>query len=422
MSDPLRTRGYLHFDEPLPRSALETLVSAPHRVASWQFMPLLRTIVKSKRIKRKNKKTKEFEVKIKERPICYAAHRDAALYAFYARKLSFLYEGVLAADSLSDNVTAFRSATGKCNIHFASEAFEWIGEHKPCVALAYDICSFFDTLDHAVLKQKWCEVLGASSLGPDHYAIFRSLTRYAFVERDRVYKDFSISKYNPRANGRKRICSSEEFRNKVVASGYLDCNKNKIGIPQGTPISAVLSNIYMLDFDREIANIVEGYGGLYRRYCDDVLCVVPVEKVIDAKAAVESAVKRVKLEVQQEKLDERIFGVDDAEVKPLQYLGLTYDGSRVLLRPGGVARYYSKMRGGVRAIVAARGAVARKTGVEVSDVPIRRKRIYRLYSYAGKRNFITYAHRAAVITGFEEMKGQVVRHWSKLRDALRNSE
>lgn len=47
------------------------------------------------------------------------------------------------------------------------------------------------------------------------------------------------------------------------------------GIPQGIGISTLLSNIYMLPFDREISAFVNQHGGLYRRYCDDIMIIIP---------------------------------------------------------------------------------------------------------------------------------------------------
>jgi retron-type reverse transcriptase len=50
-----------------------------------------------------------------------------------------------------------------------------------------------------------------------------------------------------------------------------------MGIPQGSPISALLSNIYMFSFDKHMKNYVDSIGGKYFRYCDDMLLIVPSE-------------------------------------------------------------------------------------------------------------------------------------------------
>jgi hypothetical protein len=34
----------------------------------------------------------------------------------------------------------------------------------------------------------------------------------------------------------------------------------------------------MMDFDVAVARKVRAAAGLYRRYCDDMLCIVPLEK------------------------------------------------------------------------------------------------------------------------------------------------
>ncbi|WP_169085183.1 reverse transcriptase domain-containing protein [Paenibacillus sp. PL91] len=52
-------------------------------------------------------------------------------------------------------------------------------------------------------------------------------------------------------------------------------NNNNCGIPQGSAISAVLSNIYMLDFDKKIKCFVDEKQGLYMRHSDDFIIVLP---------------------------------------------------------------------------------------------------------------------------------------------------
>lgn len=417
-NDPLRARSYIHFDERPTRADLLKMVSDPIFVAKWQFLPLIQTTTKSKKIK--SKKGAKFNIKIKERPICYASHKDAALYAYYAEVLNKKYGAILSSEGLSECITAFRPDSGKCNIHFAQEAFEWIGCHMPCVALAYDVKSFFDSLDHQILKKKWREVLGTDVLNADHFSVFRSLTKSFRIDRDDVYKIFNISIHKPKANGRNRICSAAEFREKVVQGGMLKKIEN--GIPQGTPISAVLSNIYMLDFDRIVSKKIENFGGLYRRYCDDILCIVPTESRIATKKMIESAIHDVKLMLQMDKVVERDFEVGATIADPLQYLGLTFDGERILLRSAGIARYYSRMRGGVRNADVARSSAARKQGVVKNALSIKRKKLNERYSYLGNRNFLTYASRAAKITGESGIKRQVSKHWHRLNSYVKSQD
>ena len=418
-SDPLRPRSYLHFDERTPRSSLEALVTDPKTVASWQFLPLISLIVRKRKIRTKDKANRTFEIKTKDRPICYASHRDAALYAHYAAELSGRYENVLKEKGLSECITAFRPSTGRCNIHFALDAFRWIEKKRPCVALAFDISGFFDTLDHTILKRKWCEVLGIGSLPADSFSIFRSLTKFVTVDRDVVYSVFGISKNNPRAGGRLRICSAEDFRTKVVGAGFLAINGKSFGIPQGTPISAVLSNLYLLDFDEAVASQISEWGGLYRRYCDDILCVVPPEHEELARKLVEAEILKVKLNLQPDKVGRFEFRGDVKASPPLQYLGLTFDGEKVLLRSGGIGRYYARMRAGVRLAGDSRDRVAREMGMLPVDVPIKIGKLISRYGYAGERNFISYAHRASKISGDKGIKGQVSRHWPALKQAVK---
>lgn len=419
-ADPLRPRPYLHLDERIPREALLKLVSTPATVAKWQFLPLIVASVTTKKVRRD---ASGFQVKKKTRPICYASHRDAALYAYYSEQLTKRYEALLTARGLGEAVTAFRSGAGRCNVHFALDAFTWIEAHRPCTALAYDISGFFDALDHQLLKKKWSEVLGGDALPADHYSIYRSLTRHAKVEQVVLYALFGISRHAPKASGRKRICSPEQFRKLVVEGGYLKLNPDAKGIPQGTPISATLSNIYMLEFDERVANQVHAWGGFYRRYCDDVLCVVPPHRAAAAKALIEALVTEIKLEVQKEKLEECAFGPPGTSIqKPLQYLGLTFNGQKILLRSGSVGRFYSRLRKGVRMADIARSKAAKNAGLAKTGVSIKRGKLNRAYTFTGHQNFVSYAHRAAKIAKSAAIAGQIARRWSALDRAIRTRD
>lgn len=63
------------------------------------------------------------------------------------------------------------------------------------------------------------EVLGVSRLPDEHYAVFRSLTRFCWVDREEAYKALGISVHNPRGGfggkQRRRSCLPDAFRNVI---------------------------------------------------------------------------------------------------------------------------------------------------------------------------------------------------------------
>lgn len=410
-------RRYLHFDEPISPRAAESLATNPARVASWAFIPMLHWIIKARKVKRQDGGRLEKKPP-KNRPISYAGHKDAAIYAYYGYLIGQRYEVGIAALGIGDCVTAFREKAGRCNIDFAMEAFEWVRAKGECVALAFDIQGFFDNLDHLLTKAQWAKLLGVERLPDDHFAVFSSLTNYAYVDRVAVFKEFKISPYNPRANGRNRICSPEEFRKRVRGNGLIQKNSLKKGIPQGSPMSAVLSNVYMTEFDVAVALRVRAVGGLYRRYCDDMLCVVPPEHAAEIEAFVVAEIGRVKLDIQVEKTKRHHFQSNGSSVtvdQPLQYLGFTFDGRRALLRTSSVSRYYHKMRAAVSLAVQTKRKhdQIRKVRGEAEE-PLKRRKLNIRYSYVGRHNFISYALRAAKTMKEPAISKQVKPHWKKL--------
>jgi len=362
----------------------------------------------------------------KDRPISYAAHKDSAIYAYYGQLLGAGYEVCVREHGISDCITAFRESCNRCNIDFAQEAFEWIRKYGECVALAFDIKGFFDNLDHVVLKAMWCKILKMERLPADHFAVFRSLTKFAFVDRVAVFNEFDISPQNPRANQRKRICSPVEFRERVRGKHLIQTNKTAKGIPQGSPMSAMLSNIYMMDFDVAVAQKVQSVGGSYRRYCDDMLCIVPHESEKETEDFVMGEIAKVKLEIQSEKTKRHHFRLQGEKLavnEPLQYLGFIFDGRRVLLRTASVARYYRKMRAAVSlALQTKKKADALRAQHGEPKQPLKRRKLNIRYSYIGRHNFISYAIRAAKKMKEPAIRKQIKPHWKKLNAEVEKAQ
>ncbi len=399
-------RGYVHFDIRPSGHSLAKLVTDPDAVSRHAFLPFLRLDIKRNRIRRQGWR-KIWGVKTRE--IRYAAHVDSAIYAYYAFELSQRYEERLVKEGLQEEVIAFR-ALGRSNVDFAVDAFGWIESNSPCVALGFDVKDFFGSLKHELLKAQWCALLGVQRLPRDHYAVFRSITKYASVDLIAAREALGLSRSQLEAS--KRLCSATQFREILRPAGLISANKKAAGIPQGSPISALLSNVYMLPFDREVSKVVRELGGIYRRYCDDILIAVPLNSRSSAVSAVQEAIALAGLSLQDKKTVEAIFSGENQPEFP--YLGLVFNGRRTLLRGAGIAKYYVKMRGAVRQLRWATPPPGQKP-VQLQ----RRKKLlnaYTKHSPRNQRSFISYVRRSSALSGSEAPLRQISRHEKKFKD------
>lgn len=168
-----KQRGYLHFDIPVSLPHALDIVSNPNYIASHSFYPFINFTALSFKIK-KDPVNGSLQKSEKPRAIAYSSHIDSHIFAYYAATLEILYEIQIQNHDLHKNVLAFRKLN-KSNIEFAFDAFEQIRKRKDCSAVALDLSKFFDTLDHNLLKDAWCRLLGTEILPNDHYAVFKIL-------------------------------------------------------------------------------------------------------------------------------------------------------------------------------------------------------------------------------------------------------
>lgn len=441
-----KPRTYLHFDPPPAATSAEALATAPDRVARHAFYPFLGFSLTTPKVQKGA--SGEFIRKDKKRPIKLAAHMDAAIYAHYGRIIAEAYEAEVTARGLGECIIAFRrpSRPGQNNISFAHEVFEFIDHHRPCVAVGLDVEKFFDRLGHDVLKQCWQATLRLTRLPPDHFNLFKSLTDFTWVDRTAAYRAAGVSPHNPKPKDirRTRICSPQVFREKIRGAGLIWRNPEhaqRRGIPQGAPISALLSNIYMLEFDTAMQAAVSAHGGLYRRYCDDIVVVVPPSAQAEIEALAIAEITALELTINPSKTTRATFpagiGTLSANGDRTQFLGFDYDGVRTLIRASSLTRYYGKMRRGVQM---ARLTQRKHNKIEAAEgrppTGLKTRQLYIRYSYLIHRrfrrkesghdrqseNFITYAYRAAKTMGAPEIKRQVCSHLAKLKEAIRRAE
>jgi RNA-directed DNA polymerase len=412
-----KPRHYLHFDRPVGVKAAVMYVSDPNKVAEHSFYPFIRNTTVSRKIKY-HSVLRVFEVLEKLRPISYAAHMDSNIYAYYSSLLSLKYEEKLRAYGLHTSVLAFRSLDGQSNIHHANNAFQEIKARKECSVLCFDIEKFFDRLNHSILKRVWQEIIDEVKLPDDHYAVFKAITKYSCVSRVEAFKALGISIHNPTVVD-KRLCSAKEFRTLIRNNKLVAPNSDRYGIPQGSPISAILSNMYMLSFDRAILHHLSTTESVYYRYCDDIMIICPLGAEDDIEEFVGEEIKKISLNIQDKKTDIQQFIFDSfgklRARKPIQYLGFMFDGERTFIRPASLTRYYKKMkvRVGLAKKAKDRVNVLRRSRGE-ADKDLFLRAIYKGYTHLGRRNFITYGYRAAKIMNSKTIRQQLRGHWRKV--------
>lgn len=385
-----RLRSYAHFDKSLSKKEAEHLVSNPKRVAQHAFWPLIVSPLKSFSRKRVGTGGRR-EVRVKYRPIAYAAHSDSHIYAYYAKKLSFYLEKQYEKHlPCSEAVLAYRSfLPKKSNIDFAFEVFEYIRDKEECEVIAIDVKGFFDSLDPLLLKKAWQQLLGVTRLPEDHYAIFKACTRSHGISIPALRRIFKKKMRRRRGVSGAVVCSPSVFRSQVVPE--LEPVQNLVstikgesissslkGIPQGLPISAVLANLYMFEADRVLAKYMQCLGGRYQRYSDDILLVVPVGKGRDAEKALTKKLDQLQLKVQPTKTQRLLVShnlksglevrcASSYQKSVVSYLGFDFCGSFVSVRGSTISRFMIKA---VRAIKRAEIAALK------NKTPIKKRQLY----------------------------------------------
>lgn len=287
----LKLKNYPHFDAQMGEKKIKALVENPERVASHPFHPFLFFEEKYQPFRPSGKP-------VKTRPIRYACRSDSYIYSRYRHKLAVEYEKLLESKGLANSILAYRhipvnkeSDKGKSNIDFAKEVFDKIRELGNCVVVTADISSYFDSIDHNNLKSIWGRLIGQKILPADHYAVFKSLTAYSDVDYKELCRELGFFGEKQTHWGTRdgylvsrkelptQLCSNVEFRDilklrKAAGRPILNTNDESYGIPQGAPLSDVLANSYLIDFDSIVLSYVESLNGFYYRYSDDLLLIM----------------------------------------------------------------------------------------------------------------------------------------------------
>ncbi len=478
------------------KPSIESLVTNKEAIASHNFLPLIQIEKLEKRYRRisdHDEKKRGKKKTYKPRQLLMAAHIDANVYSFYSKQLADQYELKLDELGLRSEVTAYRSipidpkvetSKNRSTIHFAKEVFDQINSRGKSIAvLALDIKNFFPSLDHKWLKHAWKYVLDEPiSLPDDHFNVYKSVIRFSYVraidifkvfqneliaernlfKKDKYFRTKAVKRYAHIRN--HRVVSFCDVRkvNELRKLGLINANKferdeehlvltkRKRGIPQGLPISSILANIYMLPFDLMAKDLVSPHG-MYRRYSDDMVFVCEqgqedilletVNQLLDEMGLMQSNKKKQLFYFEpaengcmacKSKIgDEKSFRTGRA----FEYLGLQWDGNKILIKNGSLAKYYAKMFKSVN-----KGKFLTKYAKNNTRGEFFKAFRYRRYTFLGARrkmkyqekasrtgkravptfeydwgNFITYAFKANNVVGDNRIKQQIGRHFKILQ-------
>ncbi|WP_233284767.1 reverse transcriptase domain-containing protein [Agrobacterium tumefaciens] len=459
-------RRYPHFDPVIDAAEAEAIATNPARVVTHTFYPFLKYDEGWTQFAEKGKHGKR-----KDRPIRFAARLDSCIFSYYRYLLSAPYEAILQAERLSSSVIAYRripkpsGSGGQSNIDFALSAVQAIQTQGNCCTIALDISSFFETLDHNRLRSVWADLLGVSKLPADHFTVYRAITRYAFVDVVKAYTRLGYYGDKSDRNGKVKpgylkarkdipvqLCDGRTFREKIARSAtqtsIIEVNKLGMGVPQGAPLSDLLANAYLLEFDKYLRDTCDELGGCFFRYSDDILVIAPIsetdavqlEKEIRGAIATygrgllikeeKSAIHR--FDVQGDRQAVRTIKATDKDGKqmqnkPFEYLGFRYDGRCAYIRDKTMSNLHRKIASVCRATAIRQ--VKRYQGKPINDIMALTNVEKVIQAFGSVEDFhlkaadyrswtfTTYAKRASKTMGALGMP--IARQIGKLRAAIR---
>lgn len=410
MLDPknYEMKKYIHFDRRVRIEQVESYVTNPKKIARHSFLPFIYfQTIHEKLISKKNPDLDNRPIAEKTRDIMYASHLDNFIYKFYSEELNENYNDWCIEHGIDDCSTAYRNNKKRhSNIEFSAEIIASLVEYKEAFVMVGDFTKYFDNLDHKILKKNLLEVLNCNFIEDDWYNVYRSITRYGYYDKTYLIAEFGTDNELKSKKKFQYFSSVKEFR-KFQNEVRTKKNANRYGIPQGAAISAVLANVYAIDFDTAMEEIASKYRGLYRRYSDDFIIIVPkqqkeqkltVEEFKELELRARKLAEVNKIEIQEDKTklfkysQDKIFDLEDNEATQLDYLGFVFDGKNVRMRGKSAYKFYRK----AYQIIDKAKKVKEKKDLE--HLPYK-KHIYGLYTDLGIErnqfgNFISYAMRA----------------------------
>lgn len=358
-----KPRYYKHIDKVVNIRDVIDKVKEKEYIKKHSFFPFISYTLKFKKFCSEVDENTHQHWKFKERPIKYASHIDRCIYQWYSYNLNNKYNNYCYKSNLHDSVIAYRTnLKGKTNIEFAKEAFDFIKKHDECYILVSDFSKFFDYIEHDLLKRNLCEILNVNKLDDDFYKVFRSMTKYAYIEKEIIEKYLISNKIETKESIKNNNSLFDKIPWKIAKKDLkasIKINKEKYGIPQGSPLSGIFANIYMINFDKLVNEYVKNKNGIYRRYSDDLIVIIPkievgsINEIWDYLNIIKDMYPMLKMNVSKTSgylykdkkiisLHNYISGMKDGNGF-ISYLGFSFDGKYIKFRDKTLTKFFYKL-------------------------------------------------------------------------------
>lgn len=370
-----KQKKYIHFDFPLSESERDKICTRikndPQKeLAEHRYLPFISFSITFHKYNSKDRR-----VKNKKRVISLSSHHDAIIYQYYAAILNKYYDKYVNEHNIDEVSVAYRSGHSQSNIDIAKEVFDFTVNSQKSWIIRGDFEGFFDNLNHNVLSAKVAKVLGGE-LPLELKRMLISVMKYRVVTRDKLrnqLKSCEIEtifrhKYVTNSGG-AYVPNLKDFGKLIKENKIRFSGKNRKGIPQGTAVSAVLANIYMIDLDQWLVQRVRDLNGIYRRYSDDFVIIIPKQNTEFSEVrdlcneVIGISQKRYFLTIEKHKtsfldysgMENNIRNYDlekeQWEKGFFDYLGFVFDGITVSLRPKSIYKFYYKGKRAVNRLI-----------------------------------------------------------------------
>ncbi|MCI1985926.1 MAG: reverse transcriptase/maturase family protein [Lactobacillus sp.] len=368
--DKINGKNYLHFDFPLTDKERRQLVAdfSNGDIVHHRYLPFI-----SFEIRFRIYHPKEKSATPKSRKITLPSHHDALTYRYYGAALNRVYSNYANSHYINEVAVAYRerrSGLQLSNITTAKEVFDYVTLFPNSWIIKGDFHHFFDTLNHQYLVDNMRKVFGGV-LPRGWGRMLRSITEYQSISRktlERQLKDSHVKNayrlnVPDGAKTRAYVSNLQQFGQLIKQKKVRLSGKNRVGIPQGTAVSAVLANVYMIDFDEWLSKYCETLGGLYRRYSDDFIIVLPKKHLskgfveILESEIIQRSQSTLDLDIEPTKTKLYSYNQDSHAVmlhdvqnaekqKPgkIDYLGFIFDGVSVSMRPKSIYKFIYRGR------------------------------------------------------------------------------